>query len=77
MSSVIFVNLPEMKWMVKKGKKVFKKPWHPDNMKCHAEEQHSVRYLEYKKLNRQGKLDYYKEVEELRSLAALIRNTPA
>jgi hypothetical protein len=77
----VFVNLAEMKWMVKKGKektknfKFFKKPWHPDNMKCHAKEQHSMRYLEYKKLNRQSKLDYYKE--EFRPLAALIRNTPA
>ena len=76
MSSVIFVYLAEMKWMVKKGKekrknfKFFKKPWRSDNMKLHAEEQHSVCYLEYKKLNRQSKLDYFKEVEELRPLAA-------
>jgi hypothetical protein len=46
-------------------------------MKRHDEEQHSVRYLEYKKLNRQSKLDYFKEMEDLRPLAALIRNTPA
>ena len=46
-------------------------------MKYHAEEQHSVHYREYKKLNRQSKLDYFKELEELRPLAALIRNNPA
>jgi hypothetical protein len=60
-----------------KNFKFFKKPWHPDNMKRHADEQYSVCYLEYKKLNRHSKLDYYKEMEELRPLAALIRNTPA
>ena len=47
-----------------KNFKFFKKPWRSDNMKRHAEEQHSVRYLEYKKLNRQRKLDYFKELEE-------------
>ena len=83
MSSVVFVNLGEMKWMVRKAKKktknfkFFKKPWRSDNMKRHAEEQHSVYYLEYKKLNRQSKLDYFKEMEESRPLAALIRNNPA
>jgi hypothetical protein len=46
-------------------------------MKRHAEEQFSVRYLEYKKLNRHSKLDYFKEMEELIPLSALIRNTPA
>jgi hypothetical protein len=78
MSSVVFLNLAEMKWIVKKKNfKFFKKPWHRDNMKRHAEEQYSVHYLEYKKLNRHSKLDYYKEMEELIPLAALIRNTPA
>jgi hypothetical protein len=84
MSSVVFVNLAEMKWMMKKGKekkrksfKFFRKPWHSDNIKHHAEEQHSVHYLEYKKQNRQSKLNSFKENEESRPLAALIRNNPA
>ena len=57
--------------------KFYKKPWRSDNIKCHVEEQHKVRYAEYVKLTLDDKKNYFMEAENARPLAGMIRNDQA
>ena len=40
-----------------------KKPWHSDNTKHHAEEQHKVRYHEYSKLSGEEKRTIFRKLK--------------